>query len=131
MKYLLLALFCTNLYANDFNVGYLYGTHVNQPELNNSHPFIEVPNVIVFENSYKRLSIAGFYKAELGMFKLRMGATSGYPNKETYNGYTYTNQSIAGIMPFLVPSIEIEDKHLTYIVGIMGNSINAGLAIGF
>jgi hypothetical protein len=51
MKYLLLTLLSLPVHS-EVTIGYLVGKHITtDQQLNNSHPFIDFDNVMIFKNS--------------------------------------------------------------------------------
>lgn len=111
-------------------LGYLIGTHLLSTGLNDHHPLLEInDSVMIYENSFERTSVAGFKKFELGNVKLRLGLTSGYNNVIHYKGRTYRVATATedGVGLFVVPSYEKNG----FIVAIVGDSINAGVAVKF
>lgn len=132
-KLILLGLFFT-LNANATSIGYLQGMHFPDNSLYNSHPFVELgDNVLIYENSFEKIGVAAYTKFEYDVFKLRVGLTTGYKPKMQYKGQEYKTIAISdGIMPFIVPSLEIPVNNKIKAVGaVLGNSVNIGLAIEF
>ena len=131
MKTLLLTLLLsTSAFAN-VTAGYLQGHHLDNSNLNNAHPFLEIDNVLIYRNSFNKTSLAAFYKAELGIFSLRYGVTSGYGKDVEYRGLRCKDTNILGVTPFIVPAIEYDTGSVTYIASLMLNSINIGLGVHF
>lgn len=130
-KILILTLLLSNSAFGDVTLGYLYGAHIGSNQLNNSHPFLEIDNVIVYRNSFDKTSIAAFYKENISIFNLRVGITSGYDKYMDYKHAKYENPNILGVSPFIVPSIEYNTGSVTYVAALMFNSINIGLGVHF
>lgn len=131
MKTLLaLAVFLNVAYAN-ITVGYLAGAHFPDNNFNNSHPFVDFGNVLVFQNSFDRVSFAGFYKFSEGNFHLRVGATTGYSGTMSFRGNRYYQDTVLDLLPFVAPSYEYQGKYCKYIFAILGNSANIGIGKEF
>ena len=130
---LLLCLAISPICNAQLTVGYLTGFHVGTPELSNQHPFIEISDtVLIYKNSFDKLSVAGYYKISKNNFTLRAGVTSGYSERMRYKNKTYKINTISkNILLFLVPSIEIKKNNITYVAAILGNSFNIGVGFSF
>lgn len=134
MKFILLFLLLVNTANADMlTAGYLTGKHIGKldNDLNNSHPFVEIDNVMVFKNSFDRVSTALYFKFEGEYFKLRAGITTGYDGAILYKGYVREQKTFAGFLPFIVPTLEYKVRPVTFILGVMGNSVNGGIGFGF
>ena len=133
MKYILALLLSINIaFSNEITVGYLYGAHFPENILNNSHPFVDFGNVMVFQNSFDKISVAPYYKFGTEDWFLSVGVTSGYDGVLTYHGNTFEQTTFLGLLPFIVPSIEHKvAKNTKIILAIVGNSANIGIGIKF
>lgn len=114
-------------------VGYLTGFHIITKDLNNQHPFVELSDkVLIYKNSFDKLSVAGYYTIGSENFKLRMGFTTGYKQKMKYKGFIYETPALVdNFMLFLAPSFEVKSGNFKYIAAILGNSFNFGIGFSF
>jgi hypothetical protein len=130
---LLLCLTISPICNAQLTAGYLTGFHVGTPKLNNHHPFIEFSDtVLVYRNSFDKLSVAGYYKWSNEYFAIRTGVTTGYREKIYYKGDLYEMGMLAeGLTLFFVPSLEIKKGDVSYVIAILGNSLNFGVGISF
>lgn len=112
-------------------LGYFIGVHIPSSNLYNYHPMVEVnESIMLFQNSFEKLSVAWYKTLPLNKFSLRVGATTGYYNFQKYKGVTYNVPGATdfGLAPFIVPTYHITDN---VAISILGNSINAGLTYTF
>lgn len=106
-------------------LGYLLGIHLLSPNLNNSHPLMEInESVLVYQNSFEKTAIAAYKTFQDGDFKLRLGLTTGYYRTQEYKDYIYNIPTATdnGVALFAAPSYEKNG----FVLAILGDSINAG-----
>lgn len=107
-------------------IGYLLGWHLASAELYNHHPFIEYnEKVMVYVNSFEKLSVAGYATFSEGPLKLRVGLTTGYKDVVEYKGsqYPVITANSDGVGLFIVPSFE----QGSFVAAIVGDSVNVGM----
>jgi hypothetical protein len=107
-------------------IGFLMGWHLASTALYNYHPFIEYnEKMMVYVNSFEKLSVAGYYTFGEGPFKLRAGITTGYNRLMEYRGATYyvATATDSGLGLFFVPSFE----HEHFVAALVGDSVNVGM----
>jgi len=140
---ILVALCATTVQAGAF-VGYTQTKHLLTTGLNDYHPFIgyetESLGVMGYKNSFSRSAVAVYGRSTYAFSsnytaELKYGVTTGYKQREEYDGKYYTRPDFLFINKDLsllaVPSLNYHYDKMTYSYEQIGDAMGLTIKVNF